>query len=93
MMNLLKRSKRQNERRAYLCDTWFEESAIHHLGIWEWNENHHVGACLFFLADFLACRKRRITLKAHGNPGGSNDRAVAADIEVVLAKTMPPESR
>lgn len=75
-----------------LCDTWFEESATYHLGIWEWSQNRHLSACLFFLADFLACR-------SEGSYSNlikileEVDSGLAADIELVLAKIMPPESR
>jgi tetratricopeptide (TPR) repeat protein len=74
-----------------LCDTLFEESAIHNLGIWEWNEHHQLAACLFFLADFMACKSER----SHSHLIKileEIDSALAADIEVVLAKVIPPES-
>jgi tetratricopeptide (TPR) repeat protein len=76
---------------SVICDTWFEESAIYHLGIWEWDRNHHLNACLFFLADFLTCKSEG----SHSNLIKileDIDSGLAADIKLVLAKVMPPES-
>jgi hypothetical protein len=39
-----------------LCDSGYEESALHHLGIWERDRGHTQNASLFFLANALLCR-------------------------------------
>jgi len=41
-----------------LCDTWFEESGIHHLGIWEWNHDRFLNAYLLFLIDVFICHSK-----------------------------------
>jgi tetratricopeptide (TPR) repeat protein len=43
---------------AELCDNWFEESALYHLAIWEWNHENLLAACLLFLADVLTCHSK-----------------------------------
>jgi tetratricopeptide (TPR) repeat protein len=43
---------------AELCDNWYEESALHHLAIWEWDHENQLNACLLFLADVLTCRSK-----------------------------------
>lgn len=76
---------------AALCDTWFEESAIYHLGIWEWSQNRHLSACLFFLADFVTCKSEG----SHSNLIKileDLDSGLAADISLVLDKIRPEES-
>jgi hypothetical protein len=39
-----------------LCDSGYEESALHHLGIWERDRGHAQNASLLFLADALLCK-------------------------------------
>ncbi|SRR6266480_722911 len=41
---------------SLLCDPGYEESALHHLGIWERNRGHAQNASLFFLANALLCK-------------------------------------
>lgn len=43
---------------AELCDNWYEESALHHLAIWEWDHENQLDAGLLFLADVLTCRSK-----------------------------------
>ncbi len=43
---------------SVICDAGFEESAIHHLGIWEWSQGNYENARLFFLTDFLICKSK-----------------------------------
>jgi tetratricopeptide (TPR) repeat protein len=39
-----------------LCKSGYEESALHHLGIWERNRGHAQNANLSFLANALLCK-------------------------------------
>jgi hypothetical protein len=39
-----------------LCDSGYEETALHHLGIWERDRGHGQNASLFFLANALLCK-------------------------------------
>jgi tetratricopeptide (TPR) repeat protein len=41
---------------SLLCDSGYEESALHHLGIWERDRGHAQNASLFFLANALLCK-------------------------------------
>ena len=41
---------------SVLCDSGYEESALHHLGIWERDRGHVQNASLFFLANALLCK-------------------------------------
>ncbi|HYV24165.1 MAG TPA: hypothetical protein VE969_02925 [Pyrinomonadaceae bacterium] len=41
-----------------ICDNWFEESALHHLAIWEWNHDEFIAASLLFLANYLICKSK-----------------------------------
>jgi len=38
-----------------LCDSGFEESALHHLAIWEWEREELAVAALLFLTDVATC--------------------------------------
>jgi tetratricopeptide (TPR) repeat protein len=40
---------------AALCNSGYEESAIHQLGIWEWGQGNYYKASLFLLLDTLLC--------------------------------------
>jgi tetratricopeptide (TPR) repeat protein len=41
-----------------LCDSGYEESALHHLGIWERDRGNAQNASLFFLANALLCKSQ-----------------------------------
>jgi tetratricopeptide (TPR) repeat protein len=41
-----------------LCDSGFEESALHHLAIWEWEHDHLTVAALLFLTDIATCQSK-----------------------------------
>ena len=41
-----------------LCDSGYEESALHHLGVWELNRDHQQNASLLFLTDALLCKSQ-----------------------------------
>jgi len=42
-----------------LCDSGYELSALHHLGVWEQYREHNQNASLCFLTDALLCRSDR----------------------------------
>jgi hypothetical protein len=70
-----------------LCDTWFEESAIHHLGIWEWSHERHFNACLFFLADVLICNSKASYGYLIENLDKVNPEMLA-DMKLILERIM-----
>jgi tetratricopeptide (TPR) repeat protein len=41
-----------------LCDSGFEESALHHLAIWEWEHEGLAVAALLFLTDIATCHSK-----------------------------------
>lgn len=41
-----------------LCDSGYEESALHHLGVWELHRDHQQNASLLFLTDALLCKSQ-----------------------------------
>jgi tetratricopeptide (TPR) repeat protein len=41
---------------SYICHSGYEESALHHLGIWERDRGNAQNASLFFLANALLCK-------------------------------------
>ncbi len=77
--------------KAELCDNWYEESALHHLAIWEWNHENQLDACVLFLADVWTCRSKAsygYLLKLLGELTPKT----SADMEIVLAKIADLES-
>lgn len=67
---------------SVICDAGFEESAIHHLGIWEWSQMNHQNACLFFLTDFLTCK----STESYKYLFELLDDSLSADMKILLSR-------
>ena len=73
------------EKASIFCTTWPEEAAIHHLGVWEVKQRHHLAACLFFLIDYLVCgnessHRYLVEILADVEPG------LCDDIKMILTR-------
>jgi tetratricopeptide (TPR) repeat protein len=69
------------------CTTWPEEAAIHHLGVWEWSQDHYLEASLFFLIDSLICRNQE-SRRSLTQLLAEHDLPIVRDIKLVLQKIM-----
>lgn len=71
---------------SIICDAGFEESAIHHLGIWEWSQRNYDNASLFFLTDFLTCRSKESFTYLFELLNDSRNDSLSADMKVLLSR-------
>ncbi|HEV7744772.1 MAG TPA: hypothetical protein VGO56_07230 [Pyrinomonadaceae bacterium] len=72
---------------SYFCTTWPEEAAIHHLGVWEWSQEHHLNAAMFFLIDAFLCNNKESS-RMLAQLLAENDLPVARDIQFILTRIM-----
>ena len=73
------------ENPSLFCTTWPEETAIHHLGIWEWGQGHYSNAILFFLIDWLVCHNS-LSYDYLFEILRESDPNMAKDIELILRR-------
>ncbi len=72
---------------SLFCTTWPEEAAIHHLGVWEWVQEHYLNASLFFLIDTLFCKNQE-SRRSLDQLLAEHDLRIVHDVQLVLQKIM-----
>jgi tetratricopeptide (TPR) repeat protein len=67
-----------------ICNSGYEQTAVHHLGVWEYAHGQPLNALLFFLADVFLCKSaasRREILDISREV----DAQIAFDIEAIIS--------